>query len=128
MSWDSVAAISFFIGLFAPPVWIFTIFCLWMEYRHEKKVETRAIAHSASPTIENSHPGKCPACGSQDWSRGDLRIVPAQGIRSHQFPMEGMAAVAVFHCNNCMSYGRYGRSYTQREDGWILLDMYMGGW
>lgn len=128
MTWDGVGAISFFIGFLAPPVWFFTVFCLWMQYLHDRKEEDRAKRHAASPPIDNSHPGPCPACGSSSWSRSDFRIVPAMGIRSHQFPMEGNAAVAIFKCNGCASFGRYGRSYTQREDGWILLSRSYGGW
>jgi hypothetical protein len=123
-----MAALTFFAGFAVPPLWILTILFMYLEYRQDKAKERDRAAYYASPPIAKSNPGDCPNCGAINWSRGMLRYLPASGIRSFKFPMEGNAAVAYFSCNNCGARGRYGRSVVRRQDGWILLDRYMGGW
>lgn len=123
--WKVIFFISVLLMFVAPPFLFLAAFAMWMDMRNQEKTER---LRSESPPISNSHPGPCPACGAQQWHRSRLRVMPAMGIRSFQFPMEGNVAVAAFTCTACGAFGRYGRSYAQPERGWILLDRYMGGW
>lgn len=127
--WGVLAAITFFLGFAAPFLWLLTVWFLWLDHQQSKNqtglVAVRAYARA---NFERSHPGECAFCGEMNWSRTDFQILPADGMRSFQFPMEGEVAVARFTCLNCGSFARYGRSLYKPEQGWVMLDRYVGGW
>jgi hypothetical protein len=111
-----------------PPGLVIGIILLWMSYRREEAMRKDRLAFATSPPIGESNPGPCPDCGEINWLRSEVSVIPANNLRSFQFPMEGNAAVARFNCMSCGAGGRYGRSYTRRQDGWILLGRFYGGW
>lgn len=79
--------------------------------------------------VEPEAPAPCPVCGGTQWLEvGRLRMIPAIGIRSFQFPEKGIAKIQHFKCIKCGSMGRYGLALENLKRGWILLDRWMGGW
>lgn len=122
--WGNIAAITFFLGLLAPPLWIITVFCVLMEWKHDRKLAIRAAAMANPP----SDPGVCPSCGHIQWSVVRKQVYPAMGIRSFHFPMEGYAIVCIFRCGNCGFQGRYGMASERPENGWIMLTNYNLGY
>lgn len=125
--WSGLAAISFFVGFLAPPVWAFTIFCIWQQNASDRNNMRVARARGSTPPMATSHPGDCPQCGGMSWARSALRTIPAISVRRASW-ITGNAASTTFKCVECGGFGRYARSYDQPEQGWILLDRWAGGW
>lgn len=125
--WGNWAAITFFIGFIVPPLWLLTGLFVWMEYRSDRNTARVTRERERTPPMNASHPGDCPHCGAMDWTRSELRVVPAISIRRAPW-LSGNAATATFRCRACGGFGRYARSYVQPEQGWIMLDRWAGGW
>lgn len=125
--WGNLAAITFFAGFLAPPLWFLTVLFVWMEYRSDRITTRDARERARTPPMNASHPGDCPQCGEMNWTRTPLRTVPAVSIRRAPW-LHGNAATATFKCIACGGFGRYARSYEEPQQGWILLDRWAGGW
>lgn len=127
--WNVIFVLSLF-GMFVfPPLFILAVIALWKANRaDEQKLIKESERTRLRAGFNNSHPGPCPVCGKEMWSRGPTRIVPSMGIRGFAFPLTGNAAVVSFTCVICGAYGRYARPYDAPELGWNLMDRYLGGW
>jgi len=124
--------IGAFLLVTMPPIGI--VYLCWLFFIKEPRDDkTRRWRNHLQDTnlanILNSHPGPCPQCGAEDWSRGILRLVPSGAFRlMGLWPTDGTVSVADFHCGNCKSHARYGMCHQAADRGWIMLDRYSGGW
>lgn len=123
------AAVTLILLLTVPPLGLLSaVAYMYVEYKQEKRNALQVKRAKEATQIGISHPGPCPTCGKEAWSRSPLRMMDAAGIRTFLLPLEGLVSIATFTCKNCRTYGRYARSHAEPERGWVLINWMMGGY
>lgn len=128
--WDAIFVVSFLLTFVAPiPFLPIAIFAWIKAGQADENKRTLTVKRNKVLANVDAVAPTCSACGSVRMvSSGAGTAIPAQGVRSFQFPLEGMVLVRRYTCIDCSISARYGLAQAWPENGWIMLDRYMGGW